>query len=166
MKAEIIRIPLFLYLASLLAGCNLVATAAVQEPLTQPPAETAAVETSITPAIPTLENDMSTEPSLPIPAIPGIQSLIEKAKADMAQRLSIEASQINTKEAREVFWPDASLGCPQPGIAYTQIEIPGYLIVLEYNGDEFEYHANIHNYVLYCEDPLPPVAETPANGNP
>jgi hypothetical protein len=59
---------------------------------------------------------METEPSLPIPSIPGLTTLIEKAKEDLAQRLSIPLSQINTVEAKEVFWPDASLGCPQPGL--------------------------------------------------
>jgi hypothetical protein len=64
------------------------------------------------------------------------------------------------------FSPDASLGCPQPGTTYDQVEVPGYLILLQANGNEFEYHANIHNYVFYCENPTPPILETPASGPP
>ena len=115
---------------------------------------------------PTVPTPMETSPSLPIPSIPGLPALIEKAKADLSQRISIQASQINVLEAEEVFWPDSSLGCPQPGTTYDQIQVPGYLIVLQANDEEFEYHANIHNYVLYCENPTPPVLETPAGGPP
>lgn len=109
---------------------------------------------------------METEPSLPIPSISGLSALIEKAKADLSQRLSVPASQINTVETKEVFWPDASLGCPQPGTTYDQVQVPGYLILLQANGEEFEYHANIHNYVFYCENPTPPILETPTNTTP
>lgn len=106
------------------------------------------------------------EPAMPIPAIPGLEPLIEKTKADLAQRLAIPDAQIHLLNTQEVFWPDASLGCPQPGVTYTQAQIPGYLIVLEANGGEFEYHANLHNYVFYCENPTPPILETPAPGSP
>jgi hypothetical protein len=111
-------------------------------------------------------DETQTDPSLPIPAVASLQTLIEKAKEDLAQRLSVPASQINLIEAKKVFWPDASLGCPQPGIAYTQVEVPGYRIMLEAGGNEFEYHTNIHNSVFYCENPNPPIMETPAIVNP
>jgi hypothetical protein len=168
MKADLFRIALIGTLAFLLIGCSQVATANASETPTHASAETAVItETQTTPTVSTQEDDMQTEePSLPIPSIPGLPPLIEKAKADLAQRLSIPAAQINTIETQEVFWPDASLGCPQPGLTYTQAEIPGYLIILEFNGDKFEYHANIHNYVVYCENPTPPLQETPANSSP
>jgi len=86
-----------------------------------------------------------------------------RAIADLAQRLSIPASRINTMEARGVFWSDASLGCPQPDTTYTQVLTPGYLILLESGGNKFEYHANLHDHVFYCEKPTPPILETPAN---
>lgn len=105
-------------------------------------------------------------PSLPIPAIRDMQTVVEKAREDLAQRLSIPASQINFIESKEVFWADSSLGCPQPGNTYTQVQTPGYLIVLESNGNQFEYHANIHNHVFYCENPTPPILETPENVHP
>jgi hypothetical protein len=80
--------------------------------------------------------------------------------------LSIPTSEIKLLDAEEVFWPDASLGCPQPGITYDRVQVPGFLVVLQANGKEFEYHANIHNYVFYCENPTPPILETPGNGPP
>ena len=70
----------------------------------------------------------------------GLESLIEKAKEDLGQRLSIDVSQINLLEAEEVTWPDASLGCPQPGMRYKQVPEDGALIVLEAQGTTYEYH--------------------------
>lgn len=167
MKVHLLKILLIGHFAFLLAGCNQVAATNAPETPTHPSAETAAIpETQIMPTLSRQEDDMPRDLPVPIPAISGLQPLIEKAKADLSQRLSIPASQINTVETKEVFWPDASLGCPQPGITYTQVEVPGYLILLQSNGDEFEYHANIHNYVIYCENPTPPILETPTNDHP
>jgi len=167
MKADLFKIPLIVYLVYLLVGCNQIAAPNTLESPAHPPAETAAMaETQTMPAVPTPFDDMPKDPPLPIPANPGLQALIEKAKADLAQRLSITASQIKAIETKEVFWPDASLGCPQPGIVYDQIPIPGYLIMLMYAEKEYEYHASIRGDSLYCENPTPPSLGTPADLNP
>jgi hypothetical protein len=167
MRADLFRILLVGYLTFLSAGCNPVAATNLPEAPVHPPTEaTAIIETQTIPTVPTPKDHMETEPSLPIPSIPGLPALIEKAKEDLAQRLSVASSQINIVEAKEVFWPDASLGCPQPSTTYEQVEVRGYLILLQANGDQFEYHANIHNYVFYCENPTPPSLETPASGPP
>lgn len=92
---------------------------------------------------------------------PGMESLIEKAREDLAERLSIEISQISLLEAREVTWPNASLGCPQPGMAYADVLTPGFLIILKANALAFEYHASRESEVFYCENPTSPVEGTP-----
>lgn len=164
MKANSLRVLPIGYLLFFSVGCNLIpGTNAPETPV--PPSAEVTVMTE-TQAASTAPTPMETSPSLPIPSIPGLPALIEKAKADLSQRSSVPASQINVLEAKEVFWPDASLGCPQPGTTYDQVEVPGYLIRLQANGEEFEYHANIHNYVFYCENPTPPLLETPASGPP
>jgi hypothetical protein len=113
-------------------------------------------ETQSPPAAPTQWDDMPKDPPLTIPKSPGPPALIESAKADLAQRLSIPASQIKVIGTKEATWPDASLGCPQPGIVYAQIPTPGYLVILEVARNEYEYHVGIHGNVLYCENPTPP----------
>jgi hypothetical protein len=99
-------------------------------------------------------------PTLPAPADPVMHSLIDEAKADLAQRLSLSVEQIILLEAVRVVWPDSSLGCPEEGTAYAQVLTPGYLIRLEANGQEYEYHAS-RSTVFYCQNPSPPVAGTP-----
>jgi hypothetical protein len=111
---------------------------------------------------PPSEGDSTMTPTPPTTGA-GLESLIETAKADLAQRLSISVDDIVVLEATSVTWPDASLGCPQEGMAYAQVLTPGYLIRLQVQEQEFEYHASKGTTVVYCENPMPPVAGTPEN---
>jgi len=155
-------ITLFSLLSIALAGCGVSQMdTGNTSPLTpSAPKETDSASTP-SPATPREWDDMPKDPPLPFAADPGPQALIERAKADLTQRLSIPASQIKAFDTKEVFWPDASLGCPQPGIAYAQIPTPGYLIMLVHSGAQFEYHADTHGNTLYCENPTPPMVGTP-----
>ena len=151
----------------LLLGCGQIAAPNAQVSPPAPVAETVEItETQTAPILPAQEDETQTNPSLPIPAVPSLQSLVEKAKADLAQRLTVSVNEIILSEAISVVWPDSSLGCPEEGKTYSQVLTPGYLILLEYDGNKFEYHTNIHNYFFYCENPTPPILETPANVPP
>ena len=97
-------------------------------------------------------------PTLPQPF--GLEDLVKMAKDDLAQRLSVEISQIVLTDAREVIWSNSSLGCPQPGMLYTEMLTPGYLILLNVHGLEYEYHAGKNSDAFLCENPLPPVPGT------
>jgi len=109
------------------------------------------------------QGESSMTPSPANPAEPGLQNLIEKAIADLAQRFSVPADQIKLVEATPLVWPDSSLGCPQKGIVYAQVLTPGYLIRLNANNTEYEYHASRGTEVIYCENPSPPVQGTPGD---
>jgi hypothetical protein len=117
-------------------------------------------ETLTVSIVPT-EGDAQMTPALPTPPGFGMQGLIEKAKEDLAQRLSISPIRVNLLEMTEVEWSDSSLGCPQPGMDYVQVITPGYRILLETGGQEYEYHSNKDNYVLYCESSIPPIFPKP-----
>ena len=85
------------------------------------------------------------------PPTSGLEKLIEKTQEDLAQRLSISKTEISLVEAVEVEWSDSSLGCPEPGMEYLQVLTPGYRILLEANGSQYEYHSNRDAYVVYCD---------------
>jgi len=74
-----------------------------------------------------------------------------QAKQDLAGRLAIEVNQIGLASVEAVDWPDASLGCPEPGRVYAQVITPGYRIVLETAGESYEYHTDTQQRVLFCE---------------
>ena len=96
-------------------------------------------------------------PSLSSSISPDLESLIEKAKEDLAQRLSISTKQINLVETMEVEWSDSSLGCPQPGMYYLQVITPGYLIRFQALDKVFEFHTNKGDQIIYCVNPSTPL---------
>lgn len=102
-----------------------------------PPAET----TPLMPAYPGTEQSID----------PAMEPLIQMAKADLAKRLGAPEGEIEVLEARAVVWPDAGLGCPQPGMSYIQIPFDGGLIVLEVAGQEYNYHSGGNDGLFLCE---------------
>ena len=78
--------------------------------------------------------------------------MVIHAKQDLTHRLSIESDQINLLEVRAVTWPDASLGCPQPGRIYNQVQKNGLLIRLEAGGRKYFYHSAGTMKPFLCEE--------------
>lgn len=68
--------------------------------------------------------------------------IVEKCKADLAKRLEVEAKTIEVTEVKEVTWPDAALGMPEPGKMYAQVLTPGYRIILKSGNSEHLYTAS------------------------
>jgi hypothetical protein len=94
-------------------------------------------------------------PKPPLGGEPGNQPdaaarLADLARADLAQKLDVSVKQIQVITVEAVDWPDASLGCPEPGKAYAQMITPGYQIVLSVQGKKYEYHSNLGD-VLLCQ---------------
>ncbi len=82
-------------------------------------------------------------PQTTVPAATGAPrpSASALAVADLAGRLAIPADAITVRSVEQVEWNDASLGCAKPGQMYAQVITPGYRIVLEANGQSYEYHT-------------------------
>jgi len=74
----------------------------------------------------------------------------DKARQDLLERLKVTTGEITLVRAEEVQWSDSSLGCPKPGMMYAQVITPGYRIVLEHAGQEFDYHVG-NNRMVLCE---------------
>ncbi len=79
---------------------------------------------------------------------PATDAVVAMARADMIKRLAIQEGAISLVKVEPRDWPDSSLGCPQPGMMYSQIITPGYLIVLSANGKQYEYHTGPSSVVL------------------
>ncbi|MCL4862756.1 MAG: hypothetical protein KJZ93_25310 [Caldilineaceae bacterium] len=82
--------------------------------------------------------------------------LVQQAVADLAERLGVPVDEVELVEAEAVIWPDGSLGCPQPGMMYTQVLQDGMRIVLRVAGEEYHYHSGGSREPFLCEDPTPP----------
>ena len=80
----------------------------------------------------------------------GAVTLVDLAKTDLAQRLDVEISAITLVSSKQVVWPDATLGCPKPGMDFSPVEIPGYIITLDVDGKRYAYHTDDVNRVILC----------------
>jgi hypothetical protein len=88
----------------------------------------------------------------PSPIIdPALQPVVDQAVADLATRLKIDASKIRTLSAQSMSWPDGSLGCPQPGMVYTQVMVDGVLIHLSVDGTAYSYHSGGSRAPFLCQ---------------
>lgn len=86
---------------------------------------------------------------------PSNNPLVEQAIADLAGRLNIDAGEIEVVSIEEVTWPDAALGCPQPGMVYAQMLQDGVRIMLGAGGTEYDYHSSADGPPFLCENPPP-----------
>jgi hypothetical protein len=78
---------------------------------------------------------------------------VGQAKADLAKRLGVDAAQVRVVSSTEVTWPDGSLGCPEPGMNYTQALVPGSRIILEVAGKQYHYHSGGTRAPFLCTNP-------------
>ncbi len=58
--------------------------------------------------------------------------------------------EVKVISVEEVVWPDTSLGCPEPGMFYAQVLVPGYRIILEVGGKRVEVHTDLKGRVVIC----------------
>ena len=70
------------------------------------------------------------------------------ATQDLAERQGMPANAVRLVSIEDVTWRDASLGNAQLGMAYAQVLVGGYRMVLEANGKAYEYHTSMDRVVL------------------
>jgi hypothetical protein len=87
-------------------------------------------------------------------------SVVQAALADAARRSGEPASALVVVSAERVVWRDGSLGCPRPGMNYTQALVPGYRVWIRARDRMFDYHSGLRGAPILCPDgqavdPLP-----------
>lgn len=82
----------------------------------------------------------------------GAEQVVQLAQKDLAQRLDLAAEAIQLVSVEAVEWSDTSLGCPQPGMMYAQVITPGFGVVLEAEGERYEYHTDTGRFAVLCDE--------------
>ncbi len=77
------------------------------------------------------------------------EHLIEMARRDLAERESISptSDQITEKSVTPVVWLDMAMGYPQPGRKVAPGYVPGFQIILNYGGRDYDYHTGFGRVV-------------------
>jgi hypothetical protein len=129
-RPEIRRfIPIALAISLLLAAC-------VPLPSTQEPV----------PATPSGQGQPSQPAETTTPAAAA-------AQAALAAELGVPESQITIVSAEPVEWPDACLGAATEGEMCAQVITPGYRILLEANGKQYEVHTDASGRTVRIVNP-------------
>jgi hypothetical protein len=92
----------------------------------------------------------------PVSQTPSLDDAVAFAVADLAEMVSADSAAITVVANEPVTWRDGSLGCPEPGMSYTQALVSGRRIVLEHDGVEYHYHAGRSGEPFYCATPTDP----------
>jgi hypothetical protein len=74
------------------------------------------------------------------------------ARADLAKRLKVDDLQIEIVGAKPATWPNAGLGCPDPGRTYRDEVIAGLVIELTHRDKTYRYHSDMSSQIVYCPD--------------
>lgn len=73
--------------------------------------------------------------------------------ADAARRAGVSEDDIDLIVGEPVTWTDGSLGCPEPGMMYTQALVDGFHVVVEAGGEELDYRVDRTGGFRLCENP-------------
>jgi len=74
--------------------------------------------------------------------------------ADAAQSSGAAIEEMMVKLAEAVQWSDGSLGCPQPGVAYTQAIVDGFRIVVQTPTGDLDYRTSGTDFFVVCSQGL------------
>lgn len=81
-----------------------------------------------------------------------VPEAVRAAIRALAERLQVPESAITVVSWEPVYWPDTSLGCPEPGMMYAQVIVPGYRIVLEVEGATYVVHTDrTGRRIVFCK---------------
>lgn len=75
------------------------------------------------------------------------------ARRDLAGRLGVTEREILFLSGEGKTWNDGSLGCPEPGVMYTQAQVHGWVLTFGHKQRTYTYHTDLDRTI-----PCPPIA--------
>lgn len=102
--------------------------------------------TSETLTLKVLENTESARPSSA-----NAQKAIQLAQKSLAKQLDMAIEDITFLNYQPQTWPDGSMGCRQGGKMYAPVEISGYIIRLQVEGNVYAFHGGMDRRPFLCQ---------------
>lgn len=68
-------------------------------------------------------------------------SIIDPVVAEIARVAGVAPAEVEVVSGEAVTFADGGLGCPEPGMAYTQVQVDGYKIVAVADGTTYDYRG-------------------------
>lgn len=130
----------------------------IAETTTAPETTTTVPETTTTvPETTTTMVEATTTTGGTVPDVPSSnpnnapEQVLAKALLDLQSRLNVDPVDVTVVLSEQKTWNDGSIGCPQPGIVYTQAQVDGARVLLEVDGRLYAYHAGADGEPFLCE---------------
>jgi len=79
-----------------------------------------------------------------------LEAIVLPILADAAQRAGVPQGDLKVIGWEAVDWPDASLGCPQPGFVYPQVVTPGFKIEVGAGDVSLDYRSDRRGAFTLC----------------
>ena len=96
------------------------------------------------PNVPSYPNPQPTSAHIPVDLTPAQRA----ALTALSEQLKLAVDKIKLVSTEAVTWPNGCLGVVRMGVLCTQNEVPGFKIVLEANGQKYEFHTNQDGSVI------------------
>lgn len=143
------------------------AATASTTPVTTPPPTAVPTEVSVAPTDrpdPAAQTPLPTPPARPLPSRIGATpapavtgeapaALLERIRADVMQRSGATHQEVVFVRDEAVVWPDGSLGCPEPGVAYLQVQTDGYWVIAQVGDVRYDYRVDADGRFRLCTAP-------------
>ena len=103
------------------------------------------------------------DPANVAPGSQAMQPMLDRIRADAAQRAGVTPDKVKIVTVEAVTWADGSLGCPEPGMMYSQALVRGNRVMVEAAGKTLLYHTGPQSTFVHCppERARPPSAMDP-----
>jgi hypothetical protein len=80
------------------------------------------------------------------------QASTQAAVSDAVAHLGVTPADVHVDHVEAREWGDTSLGCPRPGLMYSQVVTSGFLIVVSAGNKVLEYHSDARGRVVLCQE--------------
>ena len=100
-------------------------------------------------------------PPTPTPALTGEtrsvqgevpQGILDPILKEAAKLAKVGRDQLVIERAESVVWNDGSLGCPEPGMGYTQALVNGYWVVIKAANRTFDFRVGRGGSFRLCPE--------------
>ena len=93
------------------------------------------------------DTDDDVPPSEPIAPVEGDLDAVDAALADAETQFGVDESAIVVESAEFQVWSNSCLDAAEEGAACAAIVTPGFVIVLDVEGTQYEYHTDLNGNV-------------------
>jgi hypothetical protein len=80
------------------------------------------------------------------------QKILDPILKEAASLAKVARDQLVIVRAESVIWNDGSLGCPEPGMGYTQALVNGYWVVIKGGGQTFDFRVGSGGSFRLCPE--------------